>query len=315
MKRRTILKGMAAASALPLLSGTTLSALAEQRISIGTGGTGGLFYVIGAGMADIINKNMPDTSARAEVTGASIENIRRVVAGQMTFGFSSSSTLFEAKNGQGAFKKPQAVAAMAYLYPAVLQVATLKQTGVKTFGDLAGKSVSLGPPGSNSAVISQRILEAYGVFDKVTPQFLSYTEGTNALVNGTVQAASVLAGAPTAALIDLDSQRDMVLIPVEEAKLGDLLKKYPFYQLYEIKKETYSDLEGPVKVINDPATIFTAADADEKLIYDITKTLFTHLKELGGIHPQAKAISLETATKTPIDLHPGAKKFFDEQPK
>jgi TRAP transporter TAXI family solute receptor len=308
-----MLKGMAATAAFAPIAGIPVSALAEQRISIGTGGTGGLFYVIGAGMADIINKNMEGASARAEVTGASIENIRRVAAGQMTFGFSSSSTLFEAKNGQGAFKEKQPVAAMAYLYPAVLQIATLQQTGVKSFGDLAGKTVSLGPPGSNSAVIAQRILEAYGVFDKVTPQFLSYTEGTNALVNGTVEAAAVLAGAPTAALIDLDSQRDMVLIPVEKDKLGDLLEKYPFYQLHEIKAGTYSDLKEPVEVINDPATIFTTADADEQLIYDITKTLFTHLTELGGIHPQAKAISLEMATKTPIDLHPGAKKFFDEQ--
>lgn len=307
MKRKIPLKMLALAAAL-----LAMPAAAEERVSIGTGGTGGLFYVIGAGMADLLNKHMPDTTARAEVTGASVENIRRVAAGQMTFGFSSSSTLYEAKNGQGPFDgDAQPVAAMAYLYPAVLQIATIADTGIKSMEDLAGKRINLGPPGSNSAVLAQRLLEAYGVFDAGNAQFLSYNEGTNALLNGTVDAVVVLAGAPTAALIDLDAQRDMVLLGIDQDKVAKLFEDYPFYQPYEIKAGTYPDQSEPVVVVNDPATIFTKDDADETLINSITKTIFDHLDELGGVHPQAKAISLETATKTPIDLHPGAKAYFD----
>ena len=289
-------------------------AAAQDRISIGTGGTGGLFYVIGAGMADVLNKHMKDTTARAEVTGASVENIRRVGADQMTFGFSSSSTLYEAKNGEAAFNgDAQPVAAMAYLYPAVLQVATVKDTRIASFEDLKGKRVNLGPPGSNAAVLAKRLLEAYGVFDAGKAQFLSYTEGTNALMNGTVDATVVLAGAPTAALIDLDAQRDMVLLPLEESKVADMIEKYPFYQIYEIPAGTYPDQTGAVAVINDPATIFTREDADADMIYTITKTIFDNLGELGQIHPQAKAIKLDTATKTPIALQAGAQRYFDEK--
>ena len=307
MMNSTLIRALALAAAL-----VATPALAEERISIGTGGTGGLFYVIGAGMADVLNKNMPDASARAEVTGASVENIRRVAAGQMTFGFSSSSTLYEAKAGEGPFKDgAQPVAAMAYLYPAVLQIATIADTGIKTMADLAGKRINLGPPGSNSAVLAQRLLEAYGVFDPGNAQFLSYTEGANALMNGTLDAIVVLAGAPTAALIDLDAQRDMVLLSIDEEKVKGMLEQYPFYQSYEIKAGTYPDQTAAVTVINDPATLFVKADADEKLVNTITKTLFEHLQELGEVHPQAKAISLDTATKTPIDLHPGAKSYFD----
>src|SRR5690606_39770084 len=101
-KGRTVVKFVRLLKALAV--GVALAAtpaVAQERISIGTGGTGGLFYVIGAGMAEIINKNMEGATARAEVTGASIENIRRVAADQMTFGFSSSSTLYEARNGEG----------------------------------------------------------------------------------------------------------------------------------------------------------------------------------------------------------------------
>jgi hypothetical protein len=202
---------------------------------------------------------------------------------------------------------------MAYLYPAVLQVATVKDTRIASFEDLKGKRVNLGPPGSNAAVLAKRLLEAYGVFDAGKAQFLSYTEGTNALMNGTVDATVVLAGAPTAALIDLDAQRDMVLLPLEESKVADMIEKYPFYQIYEIPAGTYPDQTGAVAVINDPATIFTREDADADMIYTITKTIFDNLGELGQIHPQAKAIKLDTATKTPIALQAGAQRYFDEK--
>lgn len=297
--------GLAAAIAGP--------AVAQERISIGTGGTGGLFYVIGAGMADLLNQNMAGTTARAEVTGASVENIRRVAAGQMTFGFSSSSTLYEASVGEGPFERALPVSAMAYLYPAVLQIATTAGSGIATIEGLAGKRINLGPPGSNAAVLAQRILEAYGVFDAGTAQFLSYTEGTSALLNGTLDATVVLAGAPTAALIDLAAQRDMRLISVETERLAGLVARYPFYQPYEIPAGTYSGQDAPVIAINDPATLFTSESAPEETIYSITKAVFDHLDTLAQVHPQAAAISLETAPNTPIPLHPGAQRYFDER--
>lgn len=304
-------------SLIVLLASLTLisaSAVAQDtRISIGTGGTGGLFYVIGAGMADSLNRNMDNATARAEVTGASVENIRRVSQGQMEFGFSSSSTLYESTVGEGPFEgETLDMAAMAYLYPAVLQIATLDSTGITDLSELEGQRVSLGPPGSNAAVLSQRVLEAYGVFDSIRPQFLSYNEGASALMNGQLDATVVLAGAPTAALIDLDSQRNMRLLPVEESQVADMLDAYPFYQLYDVPAGTYSGQTEDVTVINDPATLFTSGSMDEELVYNIVKALFDNLDELGEVHTQAAAISLETATNTPIDLHPGARRYFEE---
>lgn len=287
-------------------------AFAAERVSIGTGGTGGLFYVIGAGMADILNQHMPDTTARAEVTGASVENIRRVAAGQMTFGFSSSSTLFEATAAEGPFQETLDVVGMAYLYPAVLQIATIDGTGVESMEDLGGKRINVGPPGSNSAILMQRLMEAYGVFDAGNVQFLSYTEGATALMNGVIDATVVLAGAPTAALIDLGAQRNMRLLSIDADKVEALIEAYPFYQLYEIEPGTYTGQDEMVLAINDPATIFTSASANEETIYQITKALFDNLGALGEVHPQARAIALETATDTPVALHPGAQRYFDE---
>lgn len=285
---------------------------AQERISIGTGGTGGLFYIIGAGVADLLNQHMPDAFARAEVTGASVENIRRVAADQMTFGFSSSSTLYEASVGEGPFEEALPVSAMAYLYPAVLQVATTADTGIETLADLAGKRVNLGPPGSNAAVLGQRLLEAHGAFDPANVQFISYNEGTAALMNGTLDATVVLAGAPTAALIDLGAQRDMRLIPIDAEAAAPMIAQYPFYQYYEIPAGTYAGQDEAVLAINDPATLFTVQSVPEETVYNITKAIFDNLEELGTVHPQAGAIALATATNTPIQLHPGAQRYFDE---
>lgn len=286
--------------------------LAQERISIGTGGTGGLFYIIGAGMAEVINQNMENATARAEVTGASVENIRRVAADQMTFGFSSSSTLYEASVGEGPFEEPLPVAAMAYLYPAVLQIATTADTGIATMADLAGKRINMGPPGSNSAVLMQRLMEAYGVFDPANAQFLSYNEGTAALMNGQLDATVVLAGAPTAALIDLGAQRQLELIPIDEETVGPLLAEYPFYQLYTMPAGTYEGQEEDVLVINDPATIFTSQFATDETVYAITKALFDNLDQLAQVHPEAGNIAVETAVNAPIPLHQGAQLYFDE---
>ncbi len=289
------------------------AAQAQDRISIGTGGTGGLFYVIGAGMAESLNNNMDGATARAEVTGASVENIRRVGAGQMELGLSSSSTLYEATVGEGPFDgNPIDVRAIAYLYPAVLQVATIEGTGIESFADLAGQSVSMGPPGSNAAVLAQRLLEAHGVLSDIDQEFLSYTEGVSALRDGQVDATVVLAGAPTAALIDLDAQEDMVMLPVDESQVQGMLEQYPFYQLYEMPAGTYSDMDEAVTVINDPATLLVSGDADEDFVYRVTSALFNNLDELAEVHPQAANIQLETAPNTPVDLHPGAARYFRE---
>lgn len=301
----------AAALVTSLLATPTLAA---ERISIGTGGTGGLFYIIGAGISEVLNKHLPDTTARAEVTGASVENNHRVASGQMTLGLSSSSTLYEAKNGEGPFKAGGAldVAAVAYLYPAVMQVATIDGTGVNSFDDLKGKRVSIGPPGSNAAVLATRLLEEYGVFGDITPRFLSYNEGVQALVDGQVEATVVLAGAPTAALIDLDSQKDMKLLATDPAKLEALTKKYSFYQPYALPANTYPDVTQDTLVVNDPAILFTSGKEDQSKVYNILKTVFDNIDELASVHPQAAKILPETAPNTPIALHPGAERYLTE---
>jgi hypothetical protein len=287
-------------------------AMAAERVAIGTGGTGGVFYVVGAGIADIINKKLPGVTATAEVTGASIENVRRVSMGEMQLGFSSASTLYDAKQGEKPFGKPQNVAAVAYLYPATLQVAVLSKTGVTSLAGLKNVRTSFGPPGGNSAVIAQRLLEAYGAFDKGKVQFLSYSEATNAIKDGNLDATCVLAGVPASALIELATNETVTFLPVEGEPAQNLVKKYPYYKLISIRAGAYKGQDKAVPAVGDPVILFTRADAPEKFVYDLTKTLFDNLGDWQGVHPAAKAVNAKTAPETPIPLHPGAAKYFAE---
>lgn len=301
-----------AASAMALCA--ALPAAAQERVSIGTGGTGGVFYAVGAGMADILSRNLDGVTANAEVTGASIENVRRVSAGEMTMGFSSASTLFEGKEGQGPFDgDPQNVAAIAYLYPAVLQIAATEDSGAASVDDLADLKISIGPPGSNSAQFAERLLTAYDAFNMGGVSFVSYGEATAAIKNGQLDGSIILAGTPAAAFIELFTTEDVNLVPVDPARVEGLLEEYPFYEVLDIPAGTYEGEDAAVTAVGDPAILFTSADADPELIYQITKTLFDDIDAVQGIHPSAAFITKEKAPNAPIALHEGAQRYFDEQ--
>ena len=289
---------------------TIASAQAETRVSIGTGGTGGVFYTVGAGMADVLTKKLTGVTANAEVTGASVENIKRVAAGEMTIGFSSASTLYAAKNGLPPFKSKMNVSGVAYLYPAVLQVAATSGSNAKQIEDLKDLRVSVGPPGSNSAVLAERLLKASGAFNPGNIQFLSYSEATNAMKNGNLDASFVLAGVPAGALVELTSTTGAKLVGVTPEKAKVLIAEFPYYRLVDIRGGAYKGNDAAVKAIGDPAVLFTAADADQNLIFNVTKTLFDNLADVAAVHPAAKLISKDLAPDTPIDLHPGADKYF-----
>ena len=237
-----------------------LPAAAQERVSIGTGGTGGVFYAVGAGMADLLTRELDGVTANAEVTGASVENIRRVSNGEMTLGFSSASTLYEGQTGTGIFEgEPQNVAAVAYLYPAVLQIGVTAESGAQGVADLADLDISVGPPGSNSAVFAERLLASQDAFAIGNVSFLSYGEATAAIKNGQLDGSIILAGTPASAFIELFTTEDVRLVPVEEGSVAGLLDEYPFYEMVEIPAGTYEGQEGAVLAVGDPAILFAAS--------------------------------------------------------
>ncbi|HSD59660.1 MAG TPA: TAXI family TRAP transporter solute-binding subunit, partial [Burkholderiales bacterium] len=199
-------RSFALAAALALVVPIAVTAQQKTRLSIATGGTGGVYYPMGGAIATVLTKNLPDTEATAEVTSASVDNIKLVAAGKADIAFSLADTAWDGYNGAGKFGgQKMAVRAIAVIYPNSTQVVTLEGKGIEKMADLRGKRISTGAAGSGTELVATRLLEAYGIDpDKdVKREKLSVAESAGALKDGKIDAFIWSGGVPTAAITDL----------------------------------------------------------------------------------------------------------------
>ncbi len=311
MKRLVFVLGLclAVALAVPAAAKTIF-------ISIGTGGTGGVYYPYGGGLAELWSKKVPGVKAVAEVTGASVENIKLAHKGETVIGEVMGDVAYQAYYGVGKFKgKPQNVLAMAVMYPNVLQIVTLKGSGIKSVKDFKGHVISLGAPGSGTAFMAELILEALGISkDSFKVRRLSFVESANALRDHTIDAGFWCVAPPTSSIMDLATTHhiDMVRFSPEEQKI--ITSKYSFYSTYTLPAGVYRGLDKPVPTISVWNVIICKADLPEDLVYNLVKVLFENNDYMRKIHPFARYTTPENAVKhSPIPLHPGAIKYLKEK--
>ncbi|WP_162409106.1 TAXI family TRAP transporter solute-binding subunit [Acuticoccus sediminis] len=304
LKRLTGAFGIAVVALVPL------TASAQERITIGTGSTGGVYYPLGGGMAEIFSKTIDGVSASAEVTGASIENSRRVGSGEMTLGIGNANTVYFAKNGEKPFRQAWPLEAVAALYPSTIQIIVRSDSGIETVADLEGKRVAVGPPGGSTRVMADAVFEGAGI--DVQREYLDFTEATEALKDRNLDASVVLAAFPTPTVIDLATTADIKVLPLDEDVLTKTHEKYPYYIAGTIPAGTYDGQDGDVATLNIWNILFVNEATDDDLVYQMTKALFENIAELQAIHPAAKQIQPETAIETPIALSPGAERYYRE---
>lgn len=214
---------------------------AQKFINIATGGTSGTYFPLGGALADILNKNIPGTNASAQSTGASVANVNLLSQGKVEIAFIQNDIAYYAANGTEMFKGKQVAGlqGLATLYPETVQIVTLKKSGIKSVADFKGKRIAVGAAGSGTEANARQIMEAYGIkYDDIKVQYLSFGEAASALKDGNVDAAFVTAGHPTAAIQDIATQNDVVLVPVDADKADSLIKQYPFYTKLVIKAGT-----------------------------------------------------------------------------
>ncbi len=170
------------------------------RLSIATGGTGGVYYPLGGGMANIISKYIPYTEATAEVTTASVDNCRLVGAGKAELALIMADTGWDAYQGRAQFKEKVPLRTVAVLYPNNMHVVTLEGKGIEKVTDLKGKRVSTGAPGSGTEVMALRVIEAYGLdpTKDMTRDKLGVSESAGALKDRKIDAFFWVGGLPTA---------------------------------------------------------------------------------------------------------------------
>ena len=299
-------------------SGGSESTAVKRRLSIATGGTGGVFYPYGGGVAKIISENIAGVEATAEVTAASVDNLKFLKQGTSDIAFTMADTAQDAVRGQDVFTEFGSVPArtLAVLYASYVHLVTRKGSGIERVMDLRGRVVSTGAAGSGTAVLAQRILEAGGLSQRdVRTQSLGAAQSVDALKDGKIDAFFWNGGLPTAAVLDLVHSPGITAAFIStEDMLPRLQQRHgALYYRAVIPKATYNmDADVPVVAV---ANLLVVSDAmSETLAYDITKLLFDKKAELAAIHPQANDLSLETAlTGSPIPFHPGAVRYYREQ--
>lgn len=283
-----------------------------QFISILTGGTGGTYYPLGGAFANIISETT-GIETNAETSGASAENMTTLKDGNAEIAFSQTDISSYAVDGTMMFdgNPVDNIQAIATLYPETVQIVTTEKSGIKSVEDLKGKKVSIGAPGSGTALNAEQILEVHDIsLEDIKKQDLSFDESTAGIQDGTIDAAFVTAGTPTGAVEGMAATEDIVIVPIQEDKIDALIEKYPFYVKDEITAGTYG-LEEAISTVAVQAMLVVRNDLSEDLVYDITKALFENMD--GVQHAKAKLIKVENALNgVGIDVHPGAQKYFDE---
>jgi TRAP transporter TAXI family solute receptor len=292
----------------------------KVRISIATGGTGGVYYPYGGAIASVISKNIPNTEATAEVTAAAIDNLKLVGAGEADLGYAYPDNALEALEGKGAFKSKLPVRMVAHLYVSYFHLVTADSSSIKSVADLKGKKVSLGAPNSGTEQVSIRVLEAFGINHEkdIKRDRLSVVESAAALKDGKIDAFFWVGGLPTAAILDLAATPgfSMRLVPTDTA-LPNIFKKYGhIYVNAKIPKTAYPKMAADIGVVGIPNVLVCNASMSPDLVYNILKVMFDHKQDLINVHTQAKELTLENAViKTSVPYHPGAVKYFKEKGK
>lgn len=291
----------------------------KVRLSVATGGTGGVYYPLGGGLAALISKYLPDVEATAEVTTASVDNMKLLHAGKVALALTLPDTAYDAFRGVDRFRATGKVGVrtLAALYSNYMHIVALEASGIRSVPDLRGKRVSTGAPGSGTEVKGLRALEAYGLGPKdIRQDRLGVSESASALKDRKLEAFIWDGGLPTAAILDLAATPGtrIRLIPHGEAVPKMVAKYGPLYFVAPIPKGVYPGTDQDVPVAAVTNLLVAHERMSEELAYRIVKLLLEHTPELVAVHKAAQEITLKSAVLgSPIPFHPGALRYYREK--
>jgi TRAP transporter TAXI family solute receptor len=306
---------VAALALLPSAAGAQV----KTRLSIATGGTGGVYYPLGGGMAALISKNIPNTEATAEVTTASIDNVKLLHGNRIGMALCLPDTAWDGFSGQiKGFKEKANIRTLMALYSNFMHIVAADGSGIKSVTDLKGKRVSTGSPGSGTEVKGLRVLEAYGITPKdfKSQDRLGAAESAGALKDRKIDAFIWDGGLPTAAVLDVAATPGIKIniIPHGDAVPKMVAKYGPLYFASNIPKGVYKGVDEDTPVAAATNLLIVNEKLDENLAYQITKLFLEHTADLVAVHKAATEISLKNAVVgSPIPFHPGALRYYKEK--
>ena len=310
--KKSILGMLLALSMACSLTGCSASA---ERMMFGTGGTAGTYYAYGGVLAQYM-KNYAGVRVTAVSTGGSKVNIQSIQDGDFQLGFSQSDVLTYAWEGTRAFEKDGEThdfRVLGALYAETVQLITMDED-INSVEDLRGKSVSIGEAGSGVYFNAIDVLDGAGIgLQDIKPQYQSFEDSKEALKDGKVDAAFIVAGAPTTAITELATTNGVKLIDINGDLQKKILEECPYYKPLTIKAGTYPKQDKDIETITVEATLLVSAKADKETVYKLTAALFDNKKEIAKENAKGEELELENASgiKT-VPYHEGAAKYYKE---
>jgi TRAP transporter TAXI family solute receptor len=319
----TKMKKATALLALTISAGFAFAGTAhaqQKTMSIGTGGTGGVYYPLGGAVANVLSKNLPNVQATAEVTGGSVDNLKLIGAGKSELGFTMADAALDALNGEDKFKSGKLpLQALLVVYPNRMHVVTVEGTGIQTMADLKGKRVSTGSPGGATEVMAFRVIEAAGL-DKdkdMKRERLGVAESVNAIKDRKIDAFFWVGGIPTAAVTDLAATPGLKMKLIDHGDLAEKMNaKYgKLYTASKIKGGSYPGYDKDNSITEVWNLIVTGDKMSNDDAYTVVKTLVEKKADIVAVHKEAESFSLDNQVqeRSPIPFHPGALKYFKEK--
>lgn len=284
-----------------------------ENYSIGTGGQSGIYYPFGGALAKVWSEHVPDVNAKAEVTAASVENTIKVVRGDMIAGIAMGNVVLDAYNGKGKFPSKMPVRTLFALYPNLVHAITLDKSGITSLAQLKGKRISLGAPASGTAVTSASLLESMGIDVKkdIDAVYLNYSETTNALANGQIDAGFLVGGQGVGAVTQIALTHKIKILPISAKESTDFISKYPAYSNYNLPAGVYNNV-GSVSTLSVWNVLVVNAAMSDEMAYNLTQAAFENMGDVRKVVKMAEMTTPENATRLQgVPIHAGAQKYLD----
>ena len=313
MKKKILVGALVACLAVAMFA---LSGCGKSALRFVTGGESGTYYAVGNVIANDWS-NSTDVKVSALVGNGSQANVVALKDKDAELAFCQSDVMAYAYTGTNLFAEQGAItnfSTLGALYMEQVQIVTCDPT-IKTVADLKGKVVSVGSAGSGVYFKAIDVLKAYGLtLDDITPSYQSFGDSADSLTNGQIDAAFIVAGAPTSAITNLSTTKQAYLVALDDAHVTQLMASSPYYSKSVIKAGTYKGIDTDITTVAVGAVILVRDDVSEDQVYAITARLFDNLKALESSHAKFAEMSIEFgASVTSVPYHPGAAKYFAEK--
>lgn len=288
----------------------------KSDLIFGTAGTAGTYYIVGVAMGNAVTQKSEVNNIVVQSSLGSMENINLTSLNETQLGLSNADGVYFAYNGTGTYEKSgkQDILGVMSLYMSAGQMIAKESSGIKTYADLKGKKVCLGPPSTTIIEMSKSILKSYGIDPEkdITPFYLTFDEGVSKVVDGELDATFFVAGLPTAALMNATSTTDMTLVNADIEILESIAEEQPYYEPFVIPANTYKGIDYDVNTFKIMTQLFTNSKTTEDEIYDFVKIALEDIDSYVDAHAVLKEVTPENAAKMGIPLHPGAEKYYKE---